>query len=249
MTDFDPTQHPRGNALNDGQFALKTQSPPERRLTDDPEVLPVPVIAQVDFRPTWFDDLPAWPASRPEPVVTLSFDGEQVDTDIEVGEIAFKVWQAGNGDHYNTLNDNFGRVQKTGWPDEDAEAVVEWADAVHRRIHGMVESVTHVAVSEEVTKAILALAVDKPYEPSRAPIYTAAEMEDDAPKRGVDRAERGLSRWFAQRTGSVSDTDEEALQGALTDLHHWADMQGLDFGEVLDNAERMHRNEVDRPQM
>lgn len=232
-----------------GQFATKQHDDAPVALTAVKQELTVPIITDVKLDASWFDELPEWPENLPQPQASFEFDNGQVETYISAGDVSFKVWQGSDGDKYNTLNDNFGSEQETDWPEEDTEAAVEWAYKVHDRIDGLAYSATLAAVDGEVITAILAAATDKPYTPKVAPIYTAEEMEDDAPKRGVDRAERGMSRWFATKTGDTEDTDDEVLQGVLTDLHHWADKQGIDFDEVFESAERMHRNEVDRPQM
>jgi hypothetical protein len=95
MSDFDPTQHPRGNANNDGQFALKTQSRPETVLTTGTQI-----------RLTGLDDL--------ETITAVSL-GQDVDGPIKCVDVRLNDFHDGViGEPYTLLIEPIAGLNLTG---------------------------------------------------------------------------------------------------------------------------------------
>ena len=245
---FIEDEHPR----DAGKFTDESQSVPETELAapDEALALTVAIHASVELRRDWFDELPDWPAGKTAPVVSFDFDEGKVESHFIIGDKQVAAWTGGDGSIYNSYADSMSASDRDrfGWDDEQADAAVEYFCAVHERIGNLSYAATLAAVKGDAQNAMIAQATNTTFVPERTPVFTAAEMENNAPKTAVSRAEGVLAGWFLE-PGKTQDSDAVVLQDALTDLVHWADAQGLDFNEILARASFIHQSEVFQPEM
>lgn len=226
-----------------GQFAAQNRPEGDVQLPSPSKAVIVPIVGQLSLDESYFEPLPDYPASLPEAEVAIDWDGGARAYIVVDGQ-GFTFWGVDHGDTTETYNSISDTGDTTDWDEETEDAFVEWGTAVWERIDASVYDAQMKAVSGEVQAAILDVAVGRPYQRQNA-VYTTAEMEHDAPKRAVTRAADGLSRWFT--SGDGEDVDDYTVQGAVSDLRHYADTLGIDWSELLEAANRTYTDERVNP--
>jgi hypothetical protein len=107
------------------------------------------------------EPLPPYPTSLPEADVSLNWD-DGPETVIYVGDLPLTFWSRG-GEPFNNMGYRFDRatyVEAFG-SEEAVDEVIEWGEAVHKRVEDNVYSATLAAVSGQVEATILAMAQGK----------------------------------------------------------------------------------------
>lgn len=135
-------------------------------------------LALPAFATLYLDDepLPEYPASLPEPSVYFEFDDGRVETHITIGEDTICFWESDHG-LLNTVADNDNPLTVAEGDDEIEAAVLEWGEAVHRRIDDLAYNITIDAVTPNTAKLIeLALRSTPDSEPpTRGAKFLAAQ--------------------------------------------------------------------------
>lgn len=232
-----PAHEPAGQPTG-GQFAKRFHSDAVASLPVTSS--PVSFQGQASLDPSGYPDLPALPASVGTPEVFFSFSDEgKLETDVRIGGSTMSFWRDEmTGDVTNTIEDGHTiEGEFAPWSGiaeyKDFEQARTWAEAVHERVEGATEEVLESAVQTDAARAsIIAFATGRPAEPVIE--LTPAQSS----------AKRAAAAMAACDEGQGTET---TMRDLLTDLRHYADANGIDIYQAMDESHGYYLHEKADP--
>jgi hypothetical protein len=238
MTDTIARQ-PQGIPVG-GQFAPTFHSEPAIGLHSNPSpAVPVSFTGSIDLRESEFGRLPELPASVGTPEVTFGFDVDgKLETRVTVDGSTMAFWNDDIADEVtNTIESGHsGEGEIAPWSNiaeyDDFEKTRTWAESVHERIDGTTfHLLADATASNETRKAIIAFATGHG-EPG-------ANLTPEQAS-----AKRAATAMAAVEEGQGK---QDTMRDLFTDLRHYADAQGIDIYQALDESLEYYQHEKKDP--
>jgi hypothetical protein len=195
-------------------------------------------VAELDTQ--FNEDLPRWPENLPEPSdISYSWgEDDHLEVTVVFGDDTLTMWGP-SGDQTDSFTELEGEYEHISRADQAAAS--EYALVLHEHLSFLVDSFNYAAHTPKAREQLLSLAM------TGKPLVPVDDPDDPAwcppAVRASTRAETNLKAWFG-----TTEVDEPTIQDVLTDLMHYADANGADFDELLDQARFMRRSELDDPE-